>query len=407
MFKKDLQYYKFCTYGFLKNLRFFEPFFILYLTESGISFFRIGILITVKAITSNIIEIPSGVLADIIGRKKAMILSFISYILSFLIFFLLRNYYAFIAAMILYAFGDSFRTGTHKAMIMDYLKAKGWLELRAQYYGKTRSWSQRGSAVSALIAAALVFYSGSYHFIFSFTIIPYFMDLLLMISYPSWLDGKSEKTQPESKQIFSNIIKCLKNPELRKRLINASGPKGLFESVKDYIQPVIATFSLALPIMKTYSNDKRTALMTGIVYSLIYVLTSIASSNGSKLSNNFKSTKNYLNTALLTGILTLLFSSLFLRFDLTSVSIILFMLFYFIHNLRTPVAISFLSEEIDNSIMASVLSIEAQLKSIIVAIMAPLIGLTADKFGLAIALASVCILWLLIFTATKLSEPSR
>ena len=28
-FKRNGQFYKFCAYGFLKNLRFFEPFFIL------------------------------------------------------------------------------------------------------------------------------------------------------------------------------------------------------------------------------------------------------------------------------------------------------------------------------------------------------------------------------------------
>ncbi len=29
-FNKDLQFYKFCAYGFLKNLRFFEPFLMLF-----------------------------------------------------------------------------------------------------------------------------------------------------------------------------------------------------------------------------------------------------------------------------------------------------------------------------------------------------------------------------------------
>ena len=40
MFRKDLQYYKFCLYGFLKNLRFFEAFLILFFLEGGLSFFE-------------------------------------------------------------------------------------------------------------------------------------------------------------------------------------------------------------------------------------------------------------------------------------------------------------------------------------------------------------------------------
>ena len=65
-------------------------------------------------------------------------------------------------AMILFAVADSFRTGVHKAMIFDYLKVNKWSQHKVSYYGHTRSWSQTGSAVSALIAAAIVYISGNY-----------------------------------------------------------------------------------------------------------------------------------------------------------------------------------------------------------------------------------------------------
>ena len=62
--------------------------------------------------------------------------------------------------MILFAFGEAFRTGTHKALILEYLKLNDMQHLKVEYYGRTRSASQLGSALNALIAAALVFYSG-------------------------------------------------------------------------------------------------------------------------------------------------------------------------------------------------------------------------------------------------------
>ena len=37
-YKKDLQYAKFSAYGFLKNLKLFEPFLILFLLEKNLSF---------------------------------------------------------------------------------------------------------------------------------------------------------------------------------------------------------------------------------------------------------------------------------------------------------------------------------------------------------------------------------
>jgi len=45
---KDLMYYKFRAYGFLKNLRFFDPFIILFFREMGLSFLEIGGLFSIR-----------------------------------------------------------------------------------------------------------------------------------------------------------------------------------------------------------------------------------------------------------------------------------------------------------------------------------------------------------------------
>ena len=191
-FNKDLQYYKFCGYGFLKNLKFFESFLILFYLEKGLSFFEIGALYSIQQITINIFGIPSGIFADAIGRRRTMIYSFIAYIISFIVFYFSNTYPLFIVAILFFAFGDSFRTGTHKAMIFEYIKSKGWADQKVHYYGHTRSWSQRGSALSSIIAACIVFYSGSYRYIFLFATIPYLLDLILVSSYPKELDGKTQ-----------------------------------------------------------------------------------------------------------------------------------------------------------------------------------------------------------------------
>jgi len=115
----NLQFYKFCMYGFLKNLKFFEPFLILFFVEKGLTFFQIGTLYAIREIATLILEIPTGIAADTFGRRRTMIYAFIFYILSFLIFFCSGNYLLFVPAMILFAFGEACRTGTHKAMIFE------------------------------------------------------------------------------------------------------------------------------------------------------------------------------------------------------------------------------------------------------------------------------------------------
>ena len=41
---KDKQYFKFCLYGFLKNLRFFEPFLIIFFLQNELTYLEIGSL---------------------------------------------------------------------------------------------------------------------------------------------------------------------------------------------------------------------------------------------------------------------------------------------------------------------------------------------------------------------------
>ena len=120
----------------------------------------------------NIFEIPSGLVADTFGRRRVMALSLFSYILSFITFFLAHNYFILIIAMFFYAIGDAFRTGTHKAMIFVYLKENNYSHLRAAYYGATRSWSQIGSALSAVIACPFSLLARIFQTNFSFYYCP-------------------------------------------------------------------------------------------------------------------------------------------------------------------------------------------------------------------------------------------
>jgi MFS family permease len=191
-YRKDIQYIRFCAYGFLKNLRFFEPFLYLFFLEKGLSYFQIGLLITIRELVQNFLEIPTGIMADGLGRRRTMISAFCLYIVAFIIFYLATQFWLFSIAMILFAMGDAFRTGTHKAMIFEYLRLNGWQKHKVDYYGHTRSWSQTGSAISSLLAASIVFWSGNFSSIFLFSTIPYLLDLLLMLAYPKELDGPAQ-----------------------------------------------------------------------------------------------------------------------------------------------------------------------------------------------------------------------
>ena len=52
----DGQIRKFCAYGFLKNLQFFDPFLIFFFREAGLSFLQIGTLFSLREVVTNIMR---------------------------------------------------------------------------------------------------------------------------------------------------------------------------------------------------------------------------------------------------------------------------------------------------------------------------------------------------------------
>ncbi|MCK5738337.1 MFS transporter, partial [bacterium] len=161
---------RFCLYGFLKNQRYFEPFIILFFLEKGLSFTQIGILVAFRELAMNITEIPSGALADLWGRRRCMKISFVSYILSFLLLGSCSRYWHFFPAMFFFAVGDAFRTGTHKSIIFTWLRQQGRIDEKKKIYGLTRSWSKLGSALSIILATVLVLWGKNYQHVFYYSI---------------------------------------------------------------------------------------------------------------------------------------------------------------------------------------------------------------------------------------------
>jgi MFS family permease len=412
-FKRNGQFYKFCAYGFLKNLRFFEPFLMLFFLEKGLTYLEIGTLYAAREVCVNLIEIPSGVIADTLGRRRSMAVSFISYILSFIVFFFADSYWILFVAMLVFAAGEAFRTGTHKAMIFDYLHMHNWGHLKAHYYGHTRAWSQAGAALSALIAAFLVFWQGSYAPVFLFTIVPYILDLILILSYPANLDGPrhtSDKTvASEFSSVVQSLMKSLRNKDLLRAIANQSLYSGYYKAFKDYLQPILKNFAIALPVLLALQDDQRTALITGFVYAALYLLTAYASKSSGKMSERFHTLAIPLNSMLFMGISFGVVSGIAYWLGVPLLAIILYVGIYVIENLRKPMGIAYVTERMDKGSLASALSVESQAETLFAVLIALMLGFFSNLWGLGMGIlvvSAICFVLALFLRLPKLEKNS-
>jgi MFS family permease len=409
---KNKQYFKFCSYGFLKNLRFFDAFFILFLIEKGLSFTEIGILYAVREILINVFEIPSGVIADTFGRKGSLAGSLLLYLISFIVFYFSSNFWAFLVAFSLYGIADAFRSGTHKGMIMDYLRINHWSSYKIAYYGYTRSWSQKGSALSSLIAGIIVFYSGSYESIFLFSIIPYLLNFFLILSYPKELDRSLKADQSTSRYSMANtwrsLFKELKHVRVLKIINSSASHTAYLHAVRDYIQPLMVNVALLIPLMTDIDSEKKNGIIIGVIYFFIYLITSRASKLASRISGIKK--VNISNATMLAGFIFGLVCGILFVFDLWIFSLIAFVGIYVIENIRKPILTGYIADHVPNEILTSVISVQSLLRTLLTAFIALVFGIMADKFGIGISfviVSGILILISAILSLQRVNNPSK
>ena len=406
--EKNSQYYKFAAYGFLKNLRFYEAFLILFFLEKGIDYLKIGLLYSIREITIMLFEIPSGLMADVLGRKKTLIASFFVYILSFATFYFSNHFGLMVLAMVLFALADAFRSGVHKAMIFQYLTRHNRTGQKTDYYGHTRSWSQTGSAIAYLIAGAMVFYYGSYRIIFAVSAVPYFLDMLLIWSYPGYLDGefdtKNKKSVGEKfAEVWKTIVMSLKAFSLLRILSSLSLHTGYYKAVKDYIQPVMVSLAITLPWLPLLREKQKSALVIGVIYFFLYLLTAQTSRSSGRFLKKFTHFSRPMNLTMVTGILLGFAAGIFYLLHWYILSILGFVLIMLNENLRKPIGIAFVTGTSNDKAAASVLSIQSQAQSFFAAIMAFIIGWGAQLGGpgTGIIFGSGLLLLLLPFSLLK------
>jgi MFS family permease len=377
--------FRFSLYGFLRNQRYFEPFLILAFLQAGLSFFEIGLLIAFRELCVNALEIPSGAIADLYGRRRSLMLSFAAYIVGFLTFGLTDQLAPFFVAMFFLGVGDAFRTGTHKAMIFTWLRLQGRSDERTKIYGFTRSWSKIGSAVSALIAAAFVLATDSYTLVFFLAAVPYIGNIINFLGYPAELEGEPE-LHAGPRQVLVHMRESLRAAAgaagLRRLVLESMGFEGVFHAVKDYLQPILVAASVSAASGLAFSDDlsevQQSALLIGPVYFVLHMLSSAASRNAHRVADAAGSEDGAARW--MWGTAVVLFAVILVAglADAPAALVLAFIALSALQDVWRPVLIARFDEHSSEAQGATVLSIESQARRLATMILAPLVGLAVD-----------------------------
>ncbi len=309
--------------------------------------------------------------------------------------------------MLLFSFGEAFRSGTHKAMIFDWLRTNNKLDEKTKVYGYTRSWSKMGSAVSVIISAAIVIMTDNYRWIFLFSIIPYILGMWNIASYPAYLNNREKDKKIKLKAVYSHLINsfssAIKIKKMRQLIVKTMGFEGSFRISKDYLQPILKSQAIVLAAFIALPEKESTAIIIGIVYFILYLISAGASKNSYKIVEKTQSEDRA--TMMLTALSALIIftAALSLYFKIYLITIICFIIFFVIQNIWRPIQVSQYDSISDKNQQATILSIESQTKEAGIFIMAPIAGKIADTFGIegSLLFISVILILLTIYSIKK------
>ena len=130
---------------------------VVILAARGFSLVEIGFAETVFHITSLICEIPSGMLADMYGRKKMLVISRVMAIIGDIVMLLSGNFTMVLLAMPFHAMAYNFASGSGEALAYDSMKREGAESGYEKYISNQSIIYRIGSGVSTLAAGPALY----------------------------------------------------------------------------------------------------------------------------------------------------------------------------------------------------------------------------------------------------------
>lgn len=144
---------------FITNLNMQSSIWVLYLAYRGLSLAQIGLVEGIYHATSILCEIPSGAVADLLGRKKSMVLSRICVMLSCLIMLFARDFWLFALSFAVQSLGNNFNSGSEEALVYDSMITLGREEEYMRVNGRLNFLIEVSQGIATVLGGILAQYS--------------------------------------------------------------------------------------------------------------------------------------------------------------------------------------------------------------------------------------------------------
>lgn len=353
----------------------YMPIIGLFYADNGLNATQLFLIQAAYSFTSALFAIPSGYFADVLGRRKTLVLGTILAASGFLIYASMRGFWAFFIAEAIMGIGNSCISGTDSAMLYDSLQQSQNQEKYLKYEGRVTSFGCLAETTAALVG-------GSVAAIFSFDSVFLIQAIIASMAIPAavlLVEPSREKLLHKSfKQVADIGFYALFKHKGLSRTTMLSSVTG------------VATLTMAWTVQTFFVEQQFTEIQTTIVWVLLNLTVALASFFSDTLERVF-------GVKAMILLIVLLLPMGYFAFGIPSVFVSLFFafLFYFVRGFATPILKELIQNYCDSEIRATVLSVRDLLIRLGFSIVGPLIGYASDNYSFAFAVKAAAILFLI------------
>lgn len=334
---------------------------VLYLAFRGMNLAQIGLLEGVFHGTSILFEVPTGAIADLLGRKKTIILSRISALVSSALMLMSNGFWGFAVAFVFSAISYNLSSGSEEALIYDSLKEAGKEEGYMKVSGKINFIIEVMQGVGAFIGAFLAETS----FVLSYLVAMALSIIALTIAL-GFEEPKNENLS-EKIDIKSHFKETYRAIVDNKRLV--------FLLI---FYPMVFAFSTILYFYgQQYFSD---AGYSKVIIAVIFLFNSICGGIGAVLSSKvqklFKGKASYILSALIA------FSMMIFSIYTVEFSVFMFCAVGFFTAILYPINSEAINSLIPSEQRATLISVQSVGFSVMMVLFFPISGFMGDLIGI-------------------------
>lgn len=166
-------------FNFFTDFVFFAPVAIIYFAQVTGSYALGMSVFSVAYVSSAVFEVPTGVISDMVGRKKTMVLGAIASVLCVILYAMAQTYWALILGSVFQGVSRAFYSGNNDALLHDTLKESGKENEYHDYLGKASGMFQIALAVATGIGGIMA--SVSFPLVMWASVIPQIIALVIAL----------------------------------------------------------------------------------------------------------------------------------------------------------------------------------------------------------------------------------